>query len=51
MDVHDVPTNATPHVDHDTMTTLQLTQEQLQQLLLMQQQMLQDIEGQDGEMM
>jgi hypothetical protein len=51
LDVHDVPTHAIPPVEHDTMTTLQLTQEQLQQLLIMQQQMLQDIEGQDGEMM
>ena len=51
LDVHDVPTHAIPPVEHDTMTTLQLTQEQLQQLVIMQQQMLQDIEGQDGEMM
>ena len=35
----------------DTATTLQLTQEQLNQLLALQQQMMQDLEGQDGEMM
>ena len=53
-EVHDVPTNADPNAgvhDHDTMTTLQLTQEQLQQLLQLQQQMLQDIDGENGEMM
>jgi hypothetical protein len=36
---------------NDTTTILQLTQEQLQQLFQTQQQMLQDIEGEDGEMM
>jgi hypothetical protein len=35
----------------DTATTLQLTQEQLTQLLALQQQMMQDLEGQEGEMM
>jgi hypothetical protein len=35
----------------DTATTLQLTQEQLEQILFLQQQMMQDLEGQDGEMM
>jgi hypothetical protein len=36
----------------DTTTTLQLTQEQLAQLLqAQQQQMLQDLEGENGEMM
>ena len=44
------------HLDYaepvnDTTTILQLTQEQLQQLFQTQQQMLQDIEGEDGEMM
>jgi hypothetical protein len=50
-DVHDVPTYTDPSTvvhEHDTMTTLQLTQDQLQQLLQLQQQMLQDM---DGEMM
>ena len=37
--------------DAITTTTLQLTQQQLQQLLQMQQQMMLDLEGQDGEMM
>jgi hypothetical protein len=53
-DVHDVPTYTDPSTvvhAHDTMTTLQLTQDQLQQLLQLQQHMLQDMDGQDGEMM
>jgi len=37
--------------DAITTTTLQLTEQQLQQLLQMQQQMMLDLEGQDGEMM
>jgi hypothetical protein len=45
-EVHDVMS-----VPPDTATTLQLTQEQLTQLLALQQQMMQDLEGQDGEMM
>jgi hypothetical protein len=36
---------------NDTTTILQLTQEQLVILQTQQQQMLQDIEGEDGEMM
>jgi len=47
-DVHNA-TDAVP--DAITTTTLQLTQQQLQQLLQMQQQMMLDLEGQDGEMM
>jgi hypothetical protein len=45
-EVHDVIS-----VPPDTATTLQLTQEQLTQLLALQQQMMQDLEGQEGEMM
>lgn len=45
-EVHDIMS-----VPPDTATTLQLTQEQLTQLLALQQQMMQDLEGQDGEMM
>ena len=61
MAVFDVPNDATDPVpeiyavpdatDSITTTTLQLTQQQLQQLLQMQQQMMLDLEGQDGEMM
>ena len=64
MAVFDVPNDATdatdpvPEIyavpdatDSITTTTLQLTQQQLQQLLQMQQQMMLDLEGQDGEMM
>ena len=47
-DVHNT-NHAVP--DAITTTTLQLTQQQLQQLLQMQQQMMLDLEGQDGEMM
>ena len=35
----------------NTESVLQMTQEQLQQLIAMQQQMMQDLEGEDGEMM
>jgi hypothetical protein len=50
-DVHNA-TDAVPDAnDAITTTTLQLTQQQLQQLLQMQQQMMLDLEGQDGEMM
>jgi hypothetical protein len=45
-EVHDVIS-----VPPDTATTLQLTQEQLNQLLALQQQMMQGLEGQEGEMM
>jgi hypothetical protein len=45
-EVHDVIS-----VPPDTATTLQLTQEQLEQIVFLQQQMMQDLEGQDGEMM
>ena len=67
MAVFDVPNDATDATDATdpvpeiyavpdandaiTTTTLQLTQQQLQQLLQMQQQMMLDLEGQDGEMM
>jgi hypothetical protein len=45
-EVHDVIS-----VPPDTATTLKLTQEQLNQLLALQQQMMQGLEGQEGEMM
>jgi hypothetical protein len=35
----------------NTASVLQMTQEQLQQLVELQQQMMKDLEGQDGEMM
>ena len=44
-EIHEIPTATT------TDETLQLTQQQLQQILQMQQQMMLDLEGQDGEMM
>ena len=54
----DDATDAVPEIyavpdanDAITTTTLQLTEQQLQQLLQMQQQMMLDLEGQDGEMM
>ena len=56
-DIHNA-TDAVPEIytvpdanDAITTTTLQLTEQQLQQLLQMQQQMMLDLEGQDGEMM
>ena len=50
-DVHNAIDAVPDANDAITTTTLQLTQQQLQQLLQMQQQMMLDLEGQDGEMM
>ena len=50
-DVHNAIDAVPDANDAITTTTLQLTEQQLQQLLQMQQQMMLDLEGQDGEMM